>query len=251
MQYSVLRRPGNENTRIPHYLYIDEFPDFICDSTEAIFTLYRKYRVGSIISAQNLDQLGYFENGKYKQTILSNCATKVLFGNATPEDTAWWSKEFGNKRKWVFSNTYDTSKGSYDPKLGGIAWNWIPNYQPDKLRAMTFKNIVYSTKSVTGKYEIGEGKVDFLESKYKEKKKSKTYNFSRFTSGIEASVTDDPRINKSKKFDYNNVDFSDLDRSDEIDPVQTNTTDSNYLFNNEDAIVVNFKKRRKQNTGDI
>ena len=29
MQYSVLRRPGNEKTRIPHFLYIDEFPDFI------------------------------------------------------------------------------------------------------------------------------------------------------------------------------------------------------------------------------
>src|SRR5574344_914388 len=41
MQFSVLRRPGNESTRIPHFLYIDEFPDFICPSTEPIFTVPR------------------------------------------------------------------------------------------------------------------------------------------------------------------------------------------------------------------
>ena len=245
MQYSVLRRPGNENTRVPHYLYIDEFPDFICDSTEAIFTLYRKYRVGSIISAQNLDQLSYFGNGKYRQTILSNCATKVLFGDGTPEDNKWWQEEFGNKRKWLFSNTYDTEKGKYDSKLGGINWGWNPVFFADKLRAMTFKNVAYETKTVAGKYVIGEGKIDFLESKYKEPKKGKTFNFSRFSNGIESSVSEDPRVNKSKKFDYKNIDFSDLDRSNEVDPIQTNTTDSSYLFDNEDAIIVNLKKNKK------
>ena len=49
MQYSVLRRPGTESTRIPHFLYIDEFPDFICSATEPIFTIYRKYRIGTVV----------------------------------------------------------------------------------------------------------------------------------------------------------------------------------------------------------
>ena len=30
MQYAVLRRPGTESTRIPHFLYIDEFADMGC-----------------------------------------------------------------------------------------------------------------------------------------------------------------------------------------------------------------------------
>ena len=58
MQQSVLSRPGNENNRIPHFLYVDEFPPFVCKATEDIFTLYRKYRVGTIISSQNLSQFG-------------------------------------------------------------------------------------------------------------------------------------------------------------------------------------------------
>lgn len=245
MQYSVLRRPGNENNRIPYYLYIDEFPDFICDSTEAIFTLYRKYHVGSIISAQNLDQLGYKSNGKFKQTILSNCATKILFGNGTPDDNAWWSKEFGSKRKWKYSDSYNTAEGKYDQKKMGISWDWTDNFKPDKLRAMGFKSCAYKTKDVTGKYLIGSGKLNFLDSKYKEPRKSKIYNFSRFSNGITSSNIESNDDSKSNKFNYKNIDFSDLDRSDEIDPIQTNTTDSSYLFDNEDAIVVNLKKFKK------
>ena len=38
MQNAVLRRPGNESNRIPHFLYIDEFPEFISKATEPIFT---------------------------------------------------------------------------------------------------------------------------------------------------------------------------------------------------------------------
>lgn len=57
MQNAVLRRPGVESSRIPHFLYIDEFADFICKDTEAMFTMYRKYKVGTIISTQSLQQL--------------------------------------------------------------------------------------------------------------------------------------------------------------------------------------------------
>ena len=35
------------------------------------------------------------------------------------------------------------------------------------------------------------------------------------------------------------------DERNKINPVQTNTTDSNYLFDNEDAIIVNFKNKKK------
>ena len=37
MQNAVLRRPGSEKSRVPNFLYIDEFPDFICKATEPIF----------------------------------------------------------------------------------------------------------------------------------------------------------------------------------------------------------------------
>ena len=128
MQYAVLRRPGIESTRIPHFLYIDEFSDFISDSTEPIFTLYRKYRVGSVISVQNLDQLNA-KNNKYRKTIIANCAHKVVFGNNVPEDNDWWSKELGEKSKWSYSRSYDTAKGEYSANLSGIKNEKVAKYK--------------------------------------------------------------------------------------------------------------------------
>ena len=47
----------------------------------------------------------------------------------------------------------------------------------------------------------------------------------------------------SKKFDLKNINFR--DERNEIDPIQTDTTDSKFLFNNSDAIVVNLKKKKQ------
>ena len=180
MQQSVLSRPGNEKTRIPHFLYIDEFPPFVCKATEDIFTLYRKYRVGTIISSQNLSQFGIKNDYNFRQTLLANCTTKIVFGNNTPEDNEWWEKEFGDKRRWVFSHDYKTDQGAYDATYKGIKWQWIPNFKEGKVQALKFKMVIYKTKDLKGKSLVGQAKLDFLETKYKEKQKIKTYNFERF-----------------------------------------------------------------------
>ena len=36
-----------------------------------------------------------------------------------------------------------------------------------------------------------------------------------------------------------------IDERDEFNPVQTDITDSKYLFDNQDAIIVNFKKGKR------
>lgn len=236
MQHSVLSRPGNEKTRIPHYLYIDEFPPFVCRATEDIFTLYRKYRVGTIISAQNLSQFGIKNDYNFRQTVLANTTTKIVFGDNTPEDNEWWEKELGDKREWVFTNDYKTDKGSYDATYKSIKWAWVPNYKAGKVMALKFKAIMYKTRDLKGKMLVGSAKVDFLETKYKEKQNIKTYNFSKFTSGIVSSETDGH--SKNNKFNFKNMDFhSNPDNPNNMDPVQTNTTDLSYKFDNENPIT--------------
>ena len=240
MQHSVLSRPGNEKTRIPHFLYVDEFPPFACTSTSEIFTLYRKYRVGTIISAQNLSQFGAKESS-FRQTLLSNCTTKIVFGNNTPEDNEWWEKELGDKREWVFQNDYKLEKGEYDPTYKSIKWAWIPNYKAGKVQALKFKAIMYKTKNLKGKNIVGSAKVDFLETKYKEKQKIKTFNFGRFSGGIVTNETDaeaKAKKSNSQKFDLKNINFSsNPNNPNDMDPVQNNTSDLNYQFDNDDAIV--------------
>ena len=240
MQYSVLRRPGNEKTRVPHFLYIDEFPDFITHATTNMFTLYRKYRVGIIISAQNLRQLGEQNKGKYRETILANCANKFIFGNNTPEDNAWWELELGTKREWTFKYNYDTEKLQYDSKYGDALFKWKQNYSAGKVQSLKAKQCMYKVKNIAGKSSVGIMKVDLLDSKYHEPHYGKHFNFSRFTNGI-AEEESKP---KKEKFNLKNLEF-DKSSNGDIDPIKNNTTDSNFLIDNEDAIK--FDINRKNN----
>lgn len=241
MQNAVLRRPGNENSRIPHFLYIDEFPDFICKDTEAIFTLYRKYKVATTITAQNLSQLeANAPDMKYRETIISNCANKIFLGNAEFSELEWWEKELGQRRTWKWGNSMDMNKLQYDSKIGSVKYDWETNWPANKLGSMKLKVAAIKLKNDGGGFNINDGRLNFIGAKYKEEQPIKTYDFVRFTAG----VVDESDDSKTKnKFDPKHINF--VDDRNEIDPIQTDTTDSGFQFDNENAVVVNLKKGKK------
>lgn len=245
MQNAVLRRPGSEKSRVPNFLYIDEFPDFICKAIEPIFTMYRKYKIGTIISAQNLEQLDVSGvKGNYKQTILSNCVNKIFTGGGVIDELEWWSSEFGQKREWSMGNTIDFDKMKYDSKHGSVEWKFTPYFKPGKLQTLGQKDCAYKVRGSNGKPMVGPGKFNYLESKYKEPRKTKIYDFGKYSDGVTTETEDTENGLNRKKFNPKKLDF--IDERNEINPVQTDTTDSNYLFDNEDAIVVNLKNKKKK-----
>lgn len=240
MQFSVLRRPGNENTRIPHFLYIDEFSDFICPSTESIFTVYRKYRIATVVSAQTLSQLRS-RGEKLGNTIISNCSNKIVFGNNSPEDNEWWSQELGEKQDWDINRTsYNFAEDKYDSK-GSVAYKYSTKYKPGKVQSLKLKKCMFKIRDLKGKIINGTANLDYLPSKYKEKQKIKTYNFSKFTNGIAEG--------ENKKYDIasiakNKISSKKLtgDSLDEGNPIRLDTSDLNFDINNDDAITFTFKK---------
>lgn len=243
MQNAVLRRPGNEKSRVPNFLYIDEFPDFICKATEPIFTMYRKYKIGTTISAQNLEQLeSSGSKQSFKQTILSNCVNKVFTGNATMEELQWWADEFGTRREWTYNSTMDFEKKQYDPKHGNVEWKFVAYFKPGKLQTFTQKDCAFKIRSSNGKPMVGQGKLNYLDSKYKEPKKIKNFDFRRYSNSVSAVAEDTSDSHQKKKFDLKNLNF--MDERNEFDPIKTDTTDSSYLFDNEDAIIVNLKNKK-------
>lgn len=254
MQQAILSRPGNDSTRIPHFLYIDDFPAYICKATEPIYTLYRKYNVATVLDSQNLTQLkgdlsADPRGDYYKNLILSNTVNKFIFGNATPEDVAWWETAMQDKREWTFNNTYNTDKTEYDPKKGNIEYKWKPNFAKGKIMSLKGKQVIYKIKDLGGKSAVNKGKVDFMEAKYKEVQKVKKYNFTKFGGSLLDPNSAARKALNKKKVNYAAVTSSndnyDIDR--EVDPIQTDTSDSKYLFDNEEAIVVNFKGKKKTN----
>ncbi len=237
MQNAVLTRPGNESNRVPHFLYIDEFPEFISKVTEPIFTLYRKYRVGTTISTQTLAQLGAVSE-KYKQTITSNCMNKIVFGGGDISENEWWTKEFGNVRYWKFGNSYDTDKGKYDSKYTGIEWAWKSKFAPDKVRSLPFKACLFKWRGVNGAMDLCDGKIDFMEAKHKEKHANKIYDFEKYTNGI----VEDPEPKKKKSKSWKTETTFDQDTNGDVDPIKLNDSDSKFLYDNEDAIIFDLKK---------
>ena len=250
MQQSVLARPGNDSNRIPHFLYIDDFPEFICKAIEPVFTVYRKYKVGCILSAQTLSQLGGQGNNNFKDEILANCVNKAIFGNALPEDVQWWQTELQDKREWDWKKNYesdsDNPKYGYDTKLADIQFKWKPSYTAGKVMSLKGKQILFKVKDSKGKSYIAKGKLDFLESKYKETHKVKEYNFEKFTNGI----SDLEKVKEASKFNRGNfvaaaqsndpqgIDF-------ETDPIRIDNSDSKFEINNEDAIIFDLKRDKK------
>ena len=245
MQHSIISRPGIEKSRIPHFLYIDEFPPFVCKATEDFFTLFRKYRVGLIISAQNLSQFGtnntLNNSQSYRQTLLANCTTKIVFGNNTPEDNEWWEKEFGDKRDWLFKMDYDTDKTEYNAKYKDISWGYKLNFKAGKIQSQKFKAIIYKTRDIKGKMLVGKGKLDFLESKYKEKHQPKQFNFSKY---FDATATHDIEKDDILSSVLGTVNFN-TTMTDDDGPIKYNTTDAKFLLENDNAITYNIEKNKK------
>lgn len=236
MQNAVLRRPGSESTRVPYFLYIDEFPEFICRSTDSMFTMFRKYKVGNIVAIQSISQLET-NNSKtnYKDTILSNCANKIYTGNCTPTECEWWAKDFGKRRIWKMSRNMDMDKLEYNSSASGVKWDWEDYFGVGKLQTLPLKACAFNIKDDAGKPNVGQGVLNFLDSKYSEEQNVKTYNFSKYTTSSLDDVHDDEK-KKKRKFNPKNVDFS--DETHEIDPIQT---DTEFVFNNDDAIVFDIK----------
>lgn len=249
MQQSVLSRPGNDNTRIPHFLYIDDFPEFLCKAIEPVFTVYRKYKVGNILSAQTLSQLKG-DGGDFKDEILANCVNKAIFGNALPEDVKWWETELEQKREWTWGSNYETddSKGQpgYDSKLSGIKFAWGPNYSAGKVMSLKDKQILFKIKDSKGKSYVHKGKLDYLEAKYKEPKKLKEYNFEKFTNGITDNPNKKDFVTKLKgnfAAATANNDTTNIDG--ETDPIKTDSTDSKYFLDNDDAIIFDLNRKKE------
>ena len=245
MQNAVLSRPGNEKSRIPHFLYIDEFPDFISKDTEAMFTMYRKYKVATTISAQSVSQFALpSDKNNFNSVVLANCGNKIYTGGATPyEELEWWQNELGKWKQWQMSQDFDAKTGQMSPSIKTpkkgfeikMAWN--------RLQMLGQKSCGYKILNDAGRSDNGEGIMNYLPSKYKEKHSAKKYNFSSYTSGTASddNTSHTSRRTKSvsrRKSSVNNKGYT------ETDPIQNMET--KYSFDNEEgSIIIDLKNDKK------
>lgn len=99
-QSAVFSRPGDEKSRIPDFLYIDEFQEFANDGFDKMLTQGRSYRVSSNLATQAVALIGKNSGNKaqsFIDTVLTNARTQIVFPGANNDDAKYFSDRSGEK----------------------------------------------------------------------------------------------------------------------------------------------------------
>ena len=87
-------------------------------------------------------------------------------------------------------------------------------------------------------------KLNLVAAKHKEAHKSKTFDFSKYLNTPNTTYVKQEAEPSKPKFTPKKINFDSVPDDVEIDPIQTDITDSSYLFDNEDAIIFDIKNKK-------
>ncbi|MDR2541541.1 MAG: hypothetical protein LBD11_07485 [Candidatus Peribacteria bacterium] len=97
IKLSALKRAKiAEEDRVPFYLYVDEFQNYVSTSFESILSEARKYRLGLVVAHQYVDQLkteGLGGSLDLSKTIFGNVGSMFIYKVGAP-DAEFLTKEF-------------------------------------------------------------------------------------------------------------------------------------------------------------
>lgn len=177
LQSAVFRRPGNEDTRSPVYLYIDEFQEYSNPGYGRMLTQGRSYRVSSVLATQGLDQLGMgsgSDGRRFVNLVLANARNQIIFPGLNVEDSRYFENLFGSDE--VEEKVISESRQKFNMLYGIKGMNYptesvrIQNvdkkrYTATELRELNDDEIGY--RIIDGmKVCVPEiGKVEYIDSK--------------------------------------------------------------------------------------
>lgn len=173
-QSDVFKRMGNEITRKPHFLYIDEFQEFANPDFGIMLSQGRSYRVASILATQNKRLIsgdGSQEGQVFLENVMSNARNLILFPDLPPNDCEYFSKMFGEK----ISYKYGKSVRNTNMLLGND--NTMHTYsetmeryiKPTEISHKKFGEMTYKIVVDNSARIAGHGKVKFLQKKLRKK----------------------------------------------------------------------------------
>lgn len=173
-QSAVFKRPGNENTRIPHFLYIDEFQTYSTPGFADMLTQGRSYRVASHLATQNraLMAMGGGRDGdNFVKLVSTNARNLVLFPGGSAEDAKYYSDEFGEETKTQimtgttrakFNPLYGFQKISYPSESTREAEVVVAKFSPSDIIYKKFGEIIYKIVKNNTLQEPDVGAVEFI-----------------------------------------------------------------------------------------
>lgn len=115
MTRAILDRPGDEWTRTPCFLYVDE-AQVVCSSEYSFRTILeqgRAYKISANLATQTMEELKNGPSGEtFLASIKANTRNKTVLAGASWEDAKYFEGAFGTKKQWQTS--YSESHQKYN-----------------------------------------------------------------------------------------------------------------------------------------
>lgn len=179
LQSAVFRRPGNEDNRRAHFLYIDEFQTYSTPGFADMLTQGRSYRVASHLATQARAQMamGGGRDGKnFVELVSTNARNIVIFPGGSKDDAKFYSEQFGEYEKIevVKSQThkrFNLITGGLD-RLGHPSESvreqakMTANFSPSDIIYRPFGEIIYCIIKNNSIQTPKVGKVKWLDMEY-------------------------------------------------------------------------------------
>lgn len=174
---AVLRRKGDEWTRLPHFWYIDELPIIVNPAMEQCFSLFRKYRTSMTVALQTLDQMNKNPFLMYlKGIILNSCGFHIVFGRTNPNDQEIFSKLSGTIEKVIYTQSSNSTSLMIDNPSYSMQDRYttqeVAHTSETTIRNRDFQEVTLFYVEGGRAVKPKAGKVSFLKKKdYKKKKR--------------------------------------------------------------------------------
>jgi len=234
-QYSVSlyrRQMLPDESLIGNFFYIDDLTPYLHPITQGLFTSFRRGRCGLSVCIHGLSELEVVGAKTYRDVVLTNCKTKVVFGDTSPEDTEYWVKEFGTTKQYVYKLDWKPGHEEESPTRKDFDWTEKAKYSQEKIVQQAFRQVKYKTKDAKGKTERGGGETDFLNDRHKKSHESKKIDFEKFIAAI------------SKQEENKNKNSAPVDDAD-VDPIIQDKYDASDP-DTEDAITIPLEDKKNK-----
>lgn len=173
-QSSVFKRPGRENDRRPHMLYIDEFQTYANPGFADMLTQGRSYRVASHLATQNRALIGMGsgrDGDDFIELVSTNARNVVLFPGGNFMDAKYYSDQFGEITERKFQVGVSRTKfnpiyfegGKAPSQTERMSEELVPRYTPTDIILKKKKEITYSIIVDGVLRPAGVGKVEYID----------------------------------------------------------------------------------------
>lgn len=167
---AVVRRPGTEFTRLPHYYYIDEFPILLHSDQEQMFTMFRQYNVSNMVAFQTYDLFDKTPVTRFlKGVVMNNTAHQVVFGRVSVNEMDMFSKLAGKELQTISQDTVsETPITDPDTKKSFSSRNtptWVNAREGADFRYKDFREVSVFTVDQGSPKTVFDCKVSFLDKK--------------------------------------------------------------------------------------